>query len=306
MPHRRVPQLVRRRKVAVIGAGISGQATASCLLEEGLDLVVFEQASQSGGSGPEVGAKSRLYPSLRTNTSKYTFAFSGLPFPDATPDFPSWSEVRTYLQQYVVHAGLQPYLRCNTAVEALEPTTDGQWSVRSRTGETTQTEPFDAVVVCSGRNQVPSLPQFPGAERFDGHIQHSSDYRGPEAFAGRDVVVVGVGSSGVDVATEVSQVARRVYLSMSSRTWFIPRYILRRPYEFFLTRQAARLPVVVQNQVFRRMVLSAYRSFGVTVERLRLTASSYHASMSIGHASRRVIRSCCSKSPQEPLKASLR
>jgi len=73
----------------------------------------------------------------------------------------------------------------------------------------------------------------------------------------------------VDVATEVSQVARRVYLSMSPRTWFIPRYILRRPYEFFLTRQAARLPVVVQNRVFRLLVLSTYRRFGVTVERLR-------------------------------------
>ena len=59
-------------------------------------------------------------------------------------------------------------------------------------------------------NQAPFLPQLPGADRFGGLIQHSSGYRGPEMFAGRDVVVVGVGSSGVDVATEVSQVARRV------------------------------------------------------------------------------------------------
>jgi cation diffusion facilitator CzcD-associated flavoprotein CzcO len=124
--------------------------------------VVFEQGARSGGLWADVGAGSQLYPSLRTNSSKYTFAFSVLPFPDAASDYPSWSEMRAYLQQYVVHAGLQPYLRCNTAVEALEPTGEGQWSVRTCTEETTQTETFDAVVVCSGRNQTPSLPPFTG------------------------------------------------------------------------------------------------------------------------------------------------
>jgi dimethylaniline monooxygenase (N-oxide forming) len=258
-----------RRRVAVIGAGISGLATASCLLEEGLDPVVFEQAPQIGGLWGSGGAASLLYSSLRTNTSKYSFAYSGLPFPDAAPDFPSWFQVNAYLQQYAVHAGLLPYLRCNTTVEAIEPAADGQWSVRARADETTWTDVFDGAVVCAGRNHSPFLPEFPGAERFDGSIAHSSGYRGPEAFAGQNVVVVGVGSSGVDVATEVSQVARRVYLSMSPRTWFVPRYILRRPYDFLLTRLATHLPIELQNRVFRSLVLSAYRRAGVTVKRLR-------------------------------------
>jgi dimethylaniline monooxygenase (N-oxide forming) len=263
------PQTMPRRRIAVIGAGISGLAAARCLLEEGLDPVVFEQAPQAGGIWGAGGEASLLYPSLRTNTSKYNFAYSGLPFPDAAPDFPSWSEVNEYLQQYVGHAGLQPYLRCNTTVEAIEPAADGQWSVRARAGETTWTEVFDGVVVCAGRNHTPFVPEFPGAERFDGSISHSSGYRGPEAFAGQTVVVVGVGSSGVDVATEVSRVARRVYLSMSPRTWFVPRYILSRPYDFLLTRLATQLPIALQNRFFRSLVLGAYRRAGVTVKRLR-------------------------------------
>src|SRR5689334_11344083 len=177
-----------RRRVAVIGAGISGLAAARCLLEEGLDPVVFEQAPQTGGLWGAGGAASLLYPSLRTNTSKYSLAYSGLPFPDAAPDFPSWAEVNAYLQQYVVHAGLPPYLCCNTTVEAIEPAADGQWSVRVRAGETTQTDVFDGVVVCAGRNHSPFLPEFPGAERFGGSISHSSGYRGPETFAGQTVV----------------------------------------------------------------------------------------------------------------------
>jgi hypothetical protein len=56
---------------------------------------------------------------------------------------------------------------------------------------------------------------------------------------------------------------------MSPLTWFVPRYILRRPYDFLLTRLATQLPIEVQNRVFRRLVLSAYRRAGVTAKRLR-------------------------------------
>ena len=56
---------------------------------------------------------------------------------------------------------------------------------------------------------------------------------------------------------------------MSPRTWFVPRYILRRPYDFLLTRLATQLPIELQNRVFRGLVLSAYRRAGVTVKRLR-------------------------------------
>jgi len=63
-----VPQTPRRRKIAVVGAGISGLVTAKCLLDEGQDPVVFEQAAQTGGVWGEVGEASLLYPTLRTNT----------------------------------------------------------------------------------------------------------------------------------------------------------------------------------------------------------------------------------------------
>jgi cation diffusion facilitator CzcD-associated flavoprotein CzcO len=63
------PHVMRRRKVAVIGAGISGLAAAKCLLEEGLFPVVYEKAAQSGGLWADVGAGSQLYPSLRTRAT---------------------------------------------------------------------------------------------------------------------------------------------------------------------------------------------------------------------------------------------
>lgn len=126
-PH--VAQPLRGRKIAIIGAGISGIATAKCLLDEGLDPVVFEQAAQSGVLWGEVGTGSLLYPSLRTNTSKYTFAFSGMPFPNTAPaetkaairrqrahplsqnPVPMWVQIPQYTDAIARILGVYPHAR---------------------------------------------------------------------------------------------------------------------------------------------------------------------------------------------------
>ena len=184
-----------RRRVAVIGAGVSGLATAKCLLDEGLEPVVFEQRSEIGGLWnyheelPDGGGV--MYRSLRTNTSKQTLAFSDFPLPESLSDFPHNTDVLQYLQNYASHFGLQQYIRLNTVVQSVEPADQWKWNVCARTGETTTTETFAAVIVCSGRDRYPMLPNIPGFETFSGEILHSSSYKGPEDFAGKDVIVAG-------------------------------------------------------------------------------------------------------------------
>ncbi len=93
-----------KRRVAVIGAGASGLAVAKCLLDEGLEPIVYEQSPQIGGlwnydeTLPDGGGV--MYRSLRTNTSKHTLAFSDFPMPKTAPDFPSHSEVLQYLLDF--------------------------------------------------------------------------------------------------------------------------------------------------------------------------------------------------------------
>ena len=83
----RFPSL--KRRVAVIGAGVSGLAAAKCLLDEGLEPVVYEQSPQIGGlwnydeALPDGGGV--LYRALRSNTSKQTLAFSDFPLPETAP-----------------------------------------------------------------------------------------------------------------------------------------------------------------------------------------------------------------------------
>jgi dimethylaniline monooxygenase (N-oxide forming) / hypotaurine monooxygenase len=261
------------RRVAVFGAGVSGLVVAKCLLDEGLVPVVYEQAPHIGGlwnydeTLPDGGGV--MYRSLRTNTSKHTLAFSDFPLPRTTPDFPYHSEVLQYLCDYAAHFGLHDYIRLNTVVESVEQAANEQWTMRARTEEQISTETYEAVIVCSGRDHYPELIHPPGSELFAGQILHSSSYKGPEEFAGKRIVVAGVGSSGVDIATELSKVTDELYLSTRHGAWFIPRYVLNRPYDHHLTRLAERLPYRLRMFLFLRLLKFEYRRMGITVRQLQ-------------------------------------
>ncbi|MBA3947869.1 MAG: NAD(P)-binding domain-containing protein [Herpetosiphonaceae bacterium] len=205
-------------RVAVIGAGVSGIAAAKCLLDEGLEPVVYEQGTTLGGvwrydeALPDGGGPA--YRGLHTNTSKQTTAFSDFPFPAHLPDFPPRSEMLRYLDDYADHFHVREHIRFATELVKVTPAGAGRWLVASRSPDGNNVESFDAVFVCSGVFRDPILPSLPGAETFTGTILHSRAYTVPAPFANQTVLVVGAGSSATDVALETSAVARHVYMSV--------------------------------------------------------------------------------------------
>ena len=80
---------------------------------------------------------------------------------------------------------------------------------------------FDAVMICTGHHAEKNMPSFPGLSNFKGKVLHSHDYRKPEGFEGKNVLVIGIGNSGGDVATELSRFASKVYLSTRRGSWII-------------------------------------------------------------------------------------
>ncbi len=255
------------KRVAIVGAGACGLTAAKCLLEETHDITVFEQSAELGGlwnyheeladgGGP-------AYRSLRTNTSKQIMAFSDFPFPDQLPDFPPRTDILQYLNDYANHFGLRERIRLNTTVVTVVPTAGGQWEVSYRFANGVTKEIFDAVVICSGLYRHPAIPQIPGSEFYQGTALHSVRYRGPDGYEGKDIVVVGVGSSGADIAVELSKVARQVMISTTRGAWFIPHYINNRPYDHQLTRLSALIPYRVRMVLFRRLILRAYRQMSI-------------------------------------------
>jgi dimethylaniline monooxygenase (N-oxide forming) / hypotaurine monooxygenase len=265
-----------RRRVAIVGAGVAGLTAAKALLEEGLSPVVFERAARVGGlwnydeALPDGGGLA--YRSLRTNTAKLLTAFSDFPFPDTAPDYPHRSEVADYLQQYAARFGLLEHIQFLTQVETVEPAEGGRWRVRTRPvgGGAAAEIVFDAVVCASGLFGPPAMPAPAGADTFEGRVLHSAAYKGPESFAGERVLVVGVGSSGADLAVEVSGTAQQVMLSTVRGAWTVPRYAGKQPFGHLATRLAARLPARMQRQLLRQRLLALYRERGLDHTHLAL------------------------------------
>jgi dimethylaniline monooxygenase (N-oxide forming) len=253
---------VRTRRVAVIGAGAAGLTSARWLLDAGVEPVVFERTGAVGGIWrPDTGL---AYPSLRTNTSKQKTAFSDLAFDDALLDHPTRDHVLAYLERYADVTGVRSRIRFGRAVAAVRP--DG-------TGWTVDGERFDAVVVANGVFARELVPEVPGRERFMGSVIHSAGYREPAAFAGRDVVVVGAGSSGADIAVELAAVARSVIVSVRQAPTFTPRHHRGRPYDHRATRLARMLPAFVRRWRTKRAVAEEYRRLGLRLERVSINTT---------------------------------
>ncbi|MGV9599682.1 flavin-containing monooxygenase [Streptosporangium sandarakinum] len=213
-------------RVAVVGAGAAGLTTAKALLDHGLDVTVLERGDRPGGLWvqDEPGGTSPAYDSLHLNTSKGRTEFADFPMPKRWPDYPSAALIAGYLADYADTFGVTDRIRFGTTVTAVRRT-GPVWEV-----ESTGTEEFDAVVVANGHNWDPKWPSpaYPGT--FDGTQMHAHDYRNPGVFAGRRVLVVGLGNSALDIAVDASYVsAGPVSLSARHGAHIIPKYLFGRP-----------------------------------------------------------------------------
>lgn len=221
--------------VCVIGAGLSGLAAAHALSVRGIDFVCLEKAPDVGGIWRQPGAGERGpgYRSLHLNTAKELTGYSDFPMPAELPLYPGHADVAAYLRAFAEWAGLLP--RVETRTEVLSVRQDGRrdegagaWTVTSRDarGEVTERR-FAHVVVASGHNTVAAQPNPlpPGSESFTGRILHSLDFHDGADFAGQRVVVVGMGASGVDIASDLSRHAARTVLSVRRGLHVVPKQL---------------------------------------------------------------------------------
>jgi dimethylaniline monooxygenase (N-oxide forming) len=194
--------------VAVIGAGPSGLAAAKHALQAGFDVTVFEASDALGGQWHTTAAHSGVWPGMRTNTSRAMTAFSDFPAPADHPLHPAAEQIHAYLKAYAAAFGVADRIRLGTRVTDV------------RTGWTVDGEPFDAVVVASGRFRRPRLP--PGVEAFRGELLHAFDYPGAEPLRDRAVLVYGNGISGLEIASDLAPHAR---VTSAFRK---PRYVIQK------------------------------------------------------------------------------
>lgn len=217
-------------RVCVIGAGLSGLAAAYALHARGIDYVCLEKAPDVGGIWRQPGAGERgpAYLALHLNSAKQLTGYADFPMPSELPLYPSHGDVAAYLRSFAEWAGLLPRIELCTEVRSVRQEADGSWTVVSRDAAgRVSVRCFDRVVVASGHNTLPSMPDPlpPGAETFRGSVLHSMDFCTGRAFAGRRAVVVGLGASAVDIAADISRHAARTLLSVRRGLHVIPKQL---------------------------------------------------------------------------------
>ena len=212
-------------KIAVVGAGFAGLATAKILREFDHDVTVFEKAPDVGG----VWSATRRYTGLRTQNNKDSYAYSDLPMPRDYPEWPTGEQVQAYLERYVSTFGLRPHLRLATEIVRAELTdAEDGWMITARRigAPVSAPERFDHLVVANGIFSDPVFPQYEGYAdlvRAGGKLVASSQLNTLDDARGKNVVVVGYGKSAADVAAEIGPVAQSTTVVARHLLWKMPK-----------------------------------------------------------------------------------
>ena len=218
-------------RACIIGAGCSGFTTAKRLKDAEIAYDCFEASDDIGGNWyfNNPNGLSSCYESLHIDTSKWRLAFEDFPVPSGWPDFPHHGQLLQYFKDYCRNFGLYETITFNTRVETAVREADGTWAVTLSTGETRR---YDVLFVCNGHHWDARTPDYPG--EFGGEHFHAHHYRDPFSpydMRGKTVVVVGMGNSAMDIASELSQrpIAGRLFVAARRGVWVLPKYLNGKP-----------------------------------------------------------------------------
>jgi cation diffusion facilitator CzcD-associated flavoprotein CzcO len=242
-------------RTAIIGAGSSGITALKTFAERGFDVTCFEASNRVGGNWvyENINGMSACYRDLHINTSRLRMAYSDYPMPDDYPDYPNHAQIAAYFDDYVDHFGVRDRIRFETPVEHAERLADGTWELTLGDGSS---ERFDALLVANGHHWNPRWPEpaFPGSESFEGEQMHAHSYMRPDSLDGKDVVVLGMGNSAMDISVEASYVAENVYLAARRGAYIVPKYIFGKPTDQLGGWVNPRIPFKIRQKAVAKLI----------------------------------------------------
>lgn len=207
-------------RVAILGAGVAGLASAKTLQQYGFDVTVYEARPELGG----VWANN--YKSLCVLEPNCVYGYPDWPWPAAASLFPPAAQVRDYLASYARHFDIADRIVYNAPVTRVTAQTDGRWTVEFGSAVNAGTESFDHFVMAPGMFNIPKIPDWPGRDRFAGEVIHSSELRDTAQIKGRRVAIIGFSRSAMDIAVDIVDDAQSVTLVHRSVRWPVPEKIL--------------------------------------------------------------------------------
>ncbi|KAF9682181.1 hypothetical protein SADUNF_Sadunf05G0081900 [Salix dunnii] len=186
--------------VIIVGAGPAGLATSACLNRLSIPNIVLEREDCYASLWQK-----RAYDRLKLHLAKEYCQLPFMAFPSEAPTFVPRRGFIDYLHSYVSHFRINP--RCNRSVKSAYHDEDtGKWHIRAKNVDLNVHEEYVAkfLVVATGENSKGFIPEVSGLDSFGGEFIHSSKYEKGQKYRGKDVLVVGCGNSGMEIAYDLS------------------------------------------------------------------------------------------------------
>jgi len=206
--------------VLIIGAGLSGLAAAYALKQRGIEARIVEMANA-------IAAPWRWrHPQLRLNTHRVHSSLPGLPMPKDAGTFPSRERVIRYLEDYANF--IRVPIDFGVTVSRVKPV-GRDWSIETNAGDYSAKH----VVVATGHDRIPSMPDWKGRDTFQGELIHSAAFGAVDRYRGKRVLVVGAGNSGSDILNHLSRIeTKQLLVSVRHGPVVFPTWLLGVPVHF--------------------------------------------------------------------------
>ncbi|CAL4979329.1 unnamed protein product [Urochloa decumbens] len=209
--------------VLIVGAGPAGLATAACLTQLSIPYVIVEREDCSASLW-----RNRAYDRLKLHLAKEFCELPHMPYPVDAPTYIPKDQFVKYLDNYIECFDIRP--KYQTTIESCSYD-EGRKCWLSMARETTPpvavryTSRF--LVVASGENSAENIPNIPGLNDFTGETIHSSRYKSGAAYSGKNVLVVGCGNSGMEIAYDLASHGANTSIVIRSPVHVVTKEIIR-------------------------------------------------------------------------------
>ncbi|KAF4443852.1 putative H+-transporting ATPase, vacuolar, 67K chain [Fusarium austroafricanum] len=231
--------------VCVVGAGPLGLLALKNLREQGLNAKAFERQEYVGGTwhASKIMEQTTALEYTTANTSKQCCSITDFPMPDEFPVHPPQKDFERYFESYAEHFGLYPYIEFSISVDRVErDEQENVWRVFTNNVKTglEEVKTFSRVVVATGMLNTRHLPHVKGLNKFAGDVIHSQQFKDASKYQGKNVVIVGIGATGVDSTSFlVKGGANKVYLSHRGTVMVLPLRVKGKAFEHTLSRRVS-------------------------------------------------------------------
>lgn len=204
-------------KIAIIGAGFGGLATAIRLLQNNIqDFIILEKGNDVGGTW-----RDNQYPGAACDVQSHMYSLSYAPKTDWTKRYAEAPEIFQYIQSLIQKFDLKKYIQFNQQVTKTQYDEDScHWHLVLKNGQKIEAQ---FVIYASGPLHIAQIPKIKGIEKFKGEVFHSSAWNHEYDLNGKSVASIGTGASAIQYLPEIAPKTKQLYVFQRTAAWVIPR-----------------------------------------------------------------------------------